>query len=215
MPPDVNEADRCNADPAVVPRVREEPRDAAARARETPGMGPPRRSEGVRALQRARRGRKGGTIKRIVERTNPRIVRVAALGTPTDKEKTQWYFQRYVAHLPSGGEIVLFDRSWYNRPASTASWGSAPTTNTTRSSWACPRVRNDADPLRHRVGEVLVLGERRGTGASIPRCASRTPEKRWKLSPMDLEARARWPTSPGPRTRCSATPTRSSRRGGS
>src|SRR3954462_2805070 len=58
---------------------------------------------------------KGGTIKRIVDRTNPRIVRVAALGTPTEKEKTQWYFQRYVAHLPAGGEIVLFDRSWYNR----------------------------------------------------------------------------------------------------
>src|SRR5712691_703637 len=58
---------------------------------------------------------KGGTIKRIVERTNPRIVRVAALPTPTEKEKTQWYFQRYAAHLPAGGEIVLFDRSWYNR----------------------------------------------------------------------------------------------------
>src|SRR5437773_4619620 len=58
---------------------------------------------------------KGGTIKRIVERTNPRVVRVAALGTPTEKEKTEWYFQRYVAQLPAGGEIVLFDRSWYNR----------------------------------------------------------------------------------------------------
>ena len=58
---------------------------------------------------------KGGTIKRIVERTNPRVVRVAALGTPTEREKTQWYFQRYAAHLPAGGEIVLFDRSWYNR----------------------------------------------------------------------------------------------------
>src|SRR5436305_2218683 len=58
---------------------------------------------------------KGGTIKRITERTNPRIVRVAALGTPTDRERTQWYFQRYVEHLPAGGEIVLFDRSWYNR----------------------------------------------------------------------------------------------------
>ena len=58
---------------------------------------------------------KGGTIKRIVERTNPRVVHVATLGTPTEKEKTQWYFQRYVEHLPAGGEIVLFDRSWYNR----------------------------------------------------------------------------------------------------
>ena len=58
---------------------------------------------------------KGGVIKRIAERTNPRIVRVVALTTPTEREKTQWYFQRYVAHLPAGGEMVLFDRSWYNR----------------------------------------------------------------------------------------------------
>src|SRR3954462_2650534 len=58
---------------------------------------------------------KGGTIKRIVERTNPRVVRVVALDKPTERERTQWYFQRYVEHLPAGGEIVLFDRSWYNR----------------------------------------------------------------------------------------------------
>ena len=58
---------------------------------------------------------KGGAIKRIVERTNPRVVRVVALAKPTERETTQWYFQRYVAHLPAAGEIVLFDRSWYNR----------------------------------------------------------------------------------------------------
>ena len=58
---------------------------------------------------------KGGTIKRIVERTNPRVVRVVALDKPTERERTQWYFQRYVEQLPAGGEIVLFDRSWYNR----------------------------------------------------------------------------------------------------
>src|SRR6202044_2409035 len=58
---------------------------------------------------------KGGTIKRITESLNPRICRVVALATPTEREKTQWYFQRYVAHLPAAGEIVLFDRSWYNR----------------------------------------------------------------------------------------------------
>src|SRR4051794_12489514 len=58
---------------------------------------------------------KGGTIKRIIERTNPRVVKVVALGTPTERERTQWYFQRYVAHLPAAGEMVLFDRSWYNR----------------------------------------------------------------------------------------------------
>src|ERR1700710_1398613 len=58
---------------------------------------------------------KGGVIKRIGEKTNPRVVRTVALGTPTEREKTQWYFQRYVAHLPAAGEMVLFDRSWYNR----------------------------------------------------------------------------------------------------
>src|SRR3954449_8628733 len=58
---------------------------------------------------------KGGTIKRIAEKTNPRVVRTVALATPTERERTQWYFQRYVAHLPAGGEMVLFDRSWYNR----------------------------------------------------------------------------------------------------
>src|SRR6478672_11527487 len=58
---------------------------------------------------------KGGTIKRITEKTNPRVVRTVALGKPTERERTQWYFQRYVAHLPAAGEIVLFDRSWYNR----------------------------------------------------------------------------------------------------
>src|SRR3954467_9099466 len=58
---------------------------------------------------------KGGTIKRITEKTNPRVVRTVALATPTERERTQWYFQRYVAHLPAGGEMVLFDRSWYNR----------------------------------------------------------------------------------------------------
>src|SRR5689334_9195164 len=58
---------------------------------------------------------KGGTIKRITEKTNPRVVRTVALGKPTERERTQWYFQRYVAHLPAAGEMVLFDRSWYNR----------------------------------------------------------------------------------------------------
>src|SRR4051812_33650255 len=58
---------------------------------------------------------KGGTIKRITEKTNPRVVRAVALGTPSDRERTQWYFQRYAAHLPAAGEMVLFDRSWYNR----------------------------------------------------------------------------------------------------
>ena len=73
---------------------------------------------------------KGGVIKRITQRLNPRTCRVAALPAPSNRERTQWYFQRYVAHLPAAGEIVLFDRSWYIAPASSASWGSVTTENT-------------------------------------------------------------------------------------
>jgi polyphosphate kinase 2 (PPK2 family) len=84
---------------------------------------------------------KGGVIKRITESLNPRVCRVVALGTPTEKEKTQWYFQRYVAHLPSAGEIVLFDRSCTTVPALSASWASAPMPNISSS---CIRVRNSS-----------------------------------------------------------------------
>jgi polyphosphate kinase 2 (PPK2 family) len=76
---------------------------------------------------------KGGVIKRITQSLNPRICRVVALGTPTEKEQGQWYFQRYVAELPSRGEIVLFDRSWYNAPGSSMSWASAPRRSTASS----------------------------------------------------------------------------------
>ena len=81
---------------------------------------------------------KGGVIKRISERLNPRIVRTIALGTPTEKEKTQWYFQRYVPHLPAAGEMVLFDRSWYNRGGVEKVMGSAPKRNTRSSCGPVP-----------------------------------------------------------------------------
>jgi polyphosphate kinase 2 (PPK2 family) len=103
---------------------------------------------------------KGGTIKRIVERTNPRVVRVAALGTPTEKEKSQWYFQRYVEHLPSGGEIVIFDRSWYNRAGVQHAIGFCTDDAHAEFLHSCP-LFEDADPFRDRPREVLVLGERR------------------------------------------------------
>jgi polyphosphate kinase len=134
---------------------------------------------------------KGGTIKRIVERTNPRVVRVAALGTPTEKEKSQWYFQRYVEHLPSGGEIVLFDRSWYNRAGVEHVMGFCTDDEYREFLHSCPLFE---EMLIH-SGLVLVKywfsvsdeeQERRFKG----RIAD--PEKRWKLSPMDLEARIRW-----------------------
>ena len=134
---------------------------------------------------------KGGTIKRIVERTNPRVVRVAALGTPTEKEKTQWYFQRYVEHLPSGGEIVLFDRSWYNRAGVEHVMGFCTDDEYREFLRSCPLFE---EMLIH-SGIVLVKywfsvsdeeQERRFKARIVD------PEKRWKLSPMDLEARARW-----------------------
>jgi polyphosphate kinase 2 len=134
---------------------------------------------------------KGGTIKRIVERTNPRVVRVAALGTPTEKEKTQWYFQRYVQHLPSGGEIVLFDRSWYNRAGVEHVMGFCTDDEYREFLHSCPLFE---EMLIH-SGVVLLKywfsvsddeQERRFKGRI------QDPEKRWKLSPMDLEARIRW-----------------------
>jgi polyphosphate kinase len=134
---------------------------------------------------------KGGTIKRIVERTNPRVVRVAALPTPTEKEKTQWYFQRYVAHLPAGGEIVLFDRSWYNRAGVERVMGFCTEQEYIEFLRSCPAFE---EMLIH-SGIVLVKywfsvsddEQERRFKARIE-----DPEKRWKLSQMDLEARARW-----------------------
>ena len=134
---------------------------------------------------------KGGTIKRIVERTNPRVVRVAALGTPTEKEKTQWYFQRYVEHLPAGGEIVLFDRSWYNRAGVERVMGFCTDAEYTEFLRSCPEF----EAMLIHAGIVLVKywfsvsdeEQERRFQARIE-----DPEKRWKLSPMDLEARARW-----------------------
>jgi len=134
---------------------------------------------------------KGGTIKRIAERTNPRVVRVAALGTPTEKEKSQWYFQRYAQHLPSGGEIVLFDRSWYNRAGVEHVMGFCTDEEYREFLHACPLFE---EMLIH-SGIVLVKywfsvsdeEQERRFKARIE-----DPEKRWKLSPMDLEARVRW-----------------------
>ena len=134
---------------------------------------------------------KGGTIKRIVERTNPRFMRVAALDKPTERERTQWYFQRYVEHLPAGGEIVLFDRSWYNRAGVERVMGFCSDDEYTEFLRSCPAF----EEMLIRSGIVLVKywfsvsdeEQERRFRARID-----NPEKRWKLSPMDLEARARW-----------------------
>ena len=126
-----------------------------------------------------------------MERTNPRVVRVVALGTPTEKEKTQWYFQRYATHLPAGGEIVLFDRSWYNRAGVEHVMGFCTEDEYREFLHSCPLFE---EMLIH-SGIVLVKywfsvsdeeQERRF------RMRIEDPERRWKLSPMDLEARVRW-----------------------
>ena len=111
---------------------------------------------------------KGGAIKRIAESLNPRACRIVALGTPTEREKTQWYFQRYVPHLPAAGEMVLFDRSWYNRAGVEHVMGFCTEREYHRILAELPGVRAHAGALRHHPHQVLVQRERRGAGASLP-----------------------------------------------
>jgi len=134
---------------------------------------------------------KGGVIKRISERTNPRVVRTVALGTPTDREKSQWYFQRYVAELPAGGEMVLFDRSWYNRAGVERVMGFCTDRQYQEFMRSCPEfermlVRSGIILLKYWFSVSDAEQERRFQ-ARID-----DPVKRWKLSPMDLESRSRW-----------------------
>jgi polyphosphate kinase 2 len=134
---------------------------------------------------------KGGTIKRITECLNPRICRVEALGTPTEREKTQWYFQRYVAHLPAAGEIVLFDRSWYNRAGVERVMGFCTEEEHAEFLRSVPEFER----MLVRSGIILVkywfsVSDKEQEQRFQARMAD--PTKRWKLSPMDLESRARW-----------------------
>ena len=134
---------------------------------------------------------KGGTIKRITERLNARYCRVVALGTPTDKERSQWYFQRYVAQLPAAGEIVLFDRSWYNRAGVEKVMGFCTEEEHGEFFRTCPQVER----ALVRSGIILIkywlsLSDEEQERRFVERINN--PGKRWKLSPMDLEARARW-----------------------
>jgi polyphosphate kinase len=134
---------------------------------------------------------KGGVIKRITEPLNPRVCKVAALGTPTEREKSQWYFQRYVAHLPAAGEIVLFDRSWYNRAGVEHVMGFC----TDQEYWEFLRAAPEFERLLIRSGITLVkywfsVSDEEQERRFQERLADRT--KRWKISDMDLEARRRW-----------------------
>lgn len=134
---------------------------------------------------------KGGVIKRIIERTNPRIIRVVALGIPTDKEKSQWYFQRWVAHLPAAGEIVLFDRSWHTRAITEYVMGFCTENEYREFLRSCPQfermlVRSGMPVLKYWFSVSDEEQERRF------QIRARDPKRRWKLSPMDIRSRDKW-----------------------
>jgi polyphosphate kinase 2 len=134
---------------------------------------------------------KGGVIKRITYRLNPRVARVVALPVPTEKEKSQWYFQRYVPHLPSAGEMALFDRSWYNRAGVERVMGFC-TEDQLAEFFA---VVNGFELALTRSGIILLkywLDIADETQEERFEQRIHDPRKRWKLSPMDLEARSRW-----------------------
>ena len=149
---------------------------------------------------------KGGVIKRITEYLNPRWCRIAALPAPSDREEGQWYFQRYIAHLPAGGEIVLFDRSWYNRAGVERVMGFCTDEEYHRFLRQCPAFErmliDDGIILLKYWFSVSDEEQERRFKERV-----NAPLKRWKLSEMDLEGRNRWVRIPGPRTRCSLTAT--------
>ena len=133
----------------------------------------------------------GGAIKRVAEPLNPRGCRVVALGTPTEREKTQWYFQRYVTHLPQSGEIVLFDRSWYNRAGVERVMGFCTKQEYKEFLKSCPEfesmlVRSGITLIKYWFSVSDDEQEKRF------RDRAKDPSKRWKISPMDLEARKHW-----------------------
>ncbi|WP_043358934.1 polyphosphate kinase 2 [Belnapia sp. F-4-1] len=134
---------------------------------------------------------KGGAIKRITQRTNPRICRVVALPAPSDRERTQWYFQRYVAHLPAAGEVVLFDRSWYNRAGVERVMGFASEAQVEDFFRDVPEFER----MLVRSGIILVkywfsITDQEQQLRFLMRIHD--PIKQWKLSPMDLQSRVRW-----------------------
>ena len=134
---------------------------------------------------------KGGVIKRITQRLNPRICRVAALPAPNERERTQWYFQRYATHLPAGGEIVLFDRSWYNRAGVERVMGFCNEADVAEFFRSVPEFER----MLVRSGIMLIkywfsITDDEQQFRFMMRIHD--PLKQWKLSPMDVESRARW-----------------------
>ena len=134
---------------------------------------------------------KGGVIKRIIQRLNPRVVKVVALGTPTEREKGQWYFQRYVPHLPSEGEMVLFDRSWYNRAGVERVMGFCTDDQYREFLRSAPEFER----MLVRSGVILIkywfsISAKEQENRFSTR--NHDPLRRWKLSPMDIKSQAKW-----------------------
>jgi polyphosphate kinase 2 len=134
---------------------------------------------------------KGGVIKRITQRLNPRVCRVAALPAPNERERTQWYFQRYAAHLPAAGEIVLFDRSWYNRAGVERVMGFCTEAQLEEFFRSVPEFER----MLVRSGIILIkywfsITDEEQQFRFLSRIHD--PLKQWKLSPMDVQSRARW-----------------------
>ena len=134
---------------------------------------------------------KGGVIKRITQRLNPRVCRVAALPAPNNRERTQWYFQRYAAHLPAGGEIVLFDRSWYNRAGVERVMGFCTDEQVDEFFRSVPEFER----MLVRSGIILIkywfsITDDEQQFRFLMRIHD--PLKQWKLSPMDVQSRSRW-----------------------
>jgi polyphosphate kinase 2 len=134
---------------------------------------------------------KGGVIKRITQRLNPRVVRTVALPAPSDREKTQWYFQRYIPHLPAGGEIVLFDRSWYNRAGVERVMGFANEDQVEEFFRSVPEFERMLVRSGIRVVKYwFSITDEEQQMRFLVRIHD--PFKQWKLSPMDLQSRIRW-----------------------
>ena len=134
---------------------------------------------------------KGGAIKRITQRLNPRVCRVAALPAPNDREKTQWYFQRFVSHLPAAGEIVLFDRSWYNRAGVERVMGFCSDDELEEFFRSVPEFEKMLVRSGIRVIKYwFSISDEEQSARFLARIND--PLKQWKLSPMDLESRRRW-----------------------
>jgi len=157
---------------------------------------------------------KGGAIKRVAQRLNPRVCRIAALPAPTERERSQWYFQRYVSHLPAGGEIVLFDRSWYNRAGVERVMGFCTDAEYDEFFRAVPEfermlVRSGLRLIKYWFSITDEEQEFRF------RSRVNDPLKQWKLSPMDVESRRRWEDYTKARKPCSSGRTSRRRPGGS